>query len=122
MTTWGAVFVGGGAGSLLRYAIGVALQRLDRSMAFPFATLLTNMLATALLAWLVLRCGPYLAGREPWRALLVTGFCGGFSTLSTFSMENHQLLRDGQPVLAILNVILSVGGGILLFHLIARST
>ena len=53
--------------------------------------------------------------------MLAVGFCGGFSTLSTFSYENFRLLRDGSFVFATLNILVSVVAGILLFHLFARS-
>ncbi|MEZ4740647.1 MAG: CrcB family protein [Flavobacteriales bacterium] len=79
------------------------------------------MLATALLAWLMVRWQLHLPGKEQWQALLAIGFCGGFSTFSTFSMENHQLLRDGFIGFAVIDILISVVVGILLFHLFARS-
>ena len=88
---------------------------------FPWATLSANLLATALLAWLVLRFEVHGPGKEHWRTLLAIGFCGGFSTMSTFNAENYQLLRDGFFGYAALNILVSVGAGILLFHLFARS-
>lgn len=121
MNLWLAVFLGGGAGSILRFAISQFFQRFEVKGAFPWATLSANLLATALLAWLIFRFEIHLPGKEQWRALLVIGFCGGFSTLSTFSYENFQLLRDGLFGYAALNILVSVGAGILLFHLFARS-
>lgn len=121
MNTWLAIFIGGGAGSLLRYAISRGTLVLLGIAAFPVATLITNLLATALLAWLMVRWQLHLPGKEQWQALLAIGFCGGFSTFSTFSMENHQLLRDGFIGFAVINILISVVVGILLFHLFARS-
>ena len=121
MNLWLAVFLGGGAGSMVRYAISSLFQRIEVNGAFPWATLSANILATAFLAWLVLRFEVYAPGREHGRALLAIGFCGGFSTLSTFSYENFQLLRDGLVGYAVLNILISVGAGILLFYLFARS-
>lgn len=120
MNLWLAVFVGGGLGSVARFALSRLLQRWDLGL-FPWATLVANLAATALLAWLVMRWQVNLPGREQWRALLAVGFCGGFSTLSTFSYENYVLLRDGLTGMALLNISISVGAGILLFHLFARS-
>ena len=121
MNPWLAVFLGGGAGSVLRFAISQLFQRVELKGHFPWATLTTNLLATAFLAWLVLRFEVHLPGKEQWRALLAIGFCGGFSTLSTFSFENYQLLRDGMTGFAVLNVLVSVGAGIALFYLFSRS-
>ncbi|HNR56161.1 MAG TPA: CrcB family protein [Flavobacteriales bacterium] len=121
MMGWLAVFLGGGAGSVLRYAISLGLFRVMPRTWFPWATLSANLLATALLAWLVLRFEVHAAGKEHWRTLLAIGFCGGFSTMSTFNAENYQLLRDGFVGYAAVNIIVSVGAGILLFHLFARS-
>ena len=122
MNSWVAVFVGGGAGSVLRFAISNLLMRSGLRSGFPWATLASNLLATAILAWLVMRFGVNEPGRETWRALLVIGLCGGFSTLSTFSWENFQLIREGLPLHAAANIVVSVGAGILFFHLFARSS
>ncbi|HRH39404.1 MAG TPA: CrcB family protein [Flavobacteriales bacterium] len=121
MNTWVAVFLGGGAGSIVRFGISKAVIAMQLKSAFPFATLISNLLASVLLAWLVLRFGVLQPGREHWQALLAIGFCGGFSTLSTFSMENYTMLRDGMIGMALLNIVVSVALGILVFQLFARS-
>ncbi len=117
MNIWLAVFLGGGAGSMVRFAISRGFVALQLKGVFPWATLTSNVLATALLAWLILRMDVQQPGREQWQALLAIGFCGGFSTLSTFSYENFQLLRDGLFWFAIANMLISVSLGILVFHL-----
>ncbi len=121
MNAWLAVFIGGGTGSVVRFAISHLFARLALKSAFPWATLSANLLATALLAWLVMRYQLHLPGKETERALLAIGFCGGFSTLSTFSLENFQLLRDGLYGYAVLNIAISVVAGILFFYLFART-
>ncbi|MBK8500598.1 MAG: CrcB family protein [Flavobacteriales bacterium] len=121
MNPWIAVFLGGGAGSVVRFAISRGILSIATQTIFPWATLLSNMLATALLGWLVLRFGTAQLGREGWHVLLAIGFCGGFSTFSAFSWENYQLLRDGMIGLALANIVVSAGLGILVFYLLART-
>lgn len=99
-----AVFVGGGLGSLFRYAVSVGLQQLSLT-SLPIATLSSNLLSTSILGLLIFRTE--LNDQNFWFYFLAIGFCGGFSTFSTFSMETFQLLKNGQFIWAILNVILS---------------
>jgi CrcB protein len=122
MNPWLAVFLGGGAGSVVRFAISRGALLLIGKGVFPWATLASNLLATAFLAWLVMRTPILQPGRETWQALLVIGFCGGFSTLSTFSMENYALIRDGHFMIAVLNILISVTMGILAFYSFARTS
>ena len=113
---WILVFLGGGMGSMLRYFIS---QQLLHSKHFPWATLMSNVLATALLALLVV----YLkSGDKPsWLLPLIgVGFCGGFSTFSTFSAENVQLFEQGQWALLTVNILLSVGAGFGVFLMVSR--
>jgi fluoride exporter len=113
---WILVFIGGGMGSMLRYLIA---QQLVQSKHFPWATLVSNLLATALLALLVI----YLkSGDKPaWLLpLFGLGFCGGFSTFSTFSAENVQLFEQGQWGFLALNILLSVSAGFGVFLMVGK--
>jgi CrcB protein len=49
-----------------------------------------------------------------WKLILTAGFCGGFTTFSAFSMENIQMMRDGQTLMAILYIFSSLLFGLLL--------
>jgi CrcB protein len=90
-----AVALGGAAGSVLRYWMGLAL--LGASRALPVNTLLINV-AGAFLLGVILAAVP--ATQTPTRLLLATGFCGGFTTFSTFSAEVVALAERGQSARA----------------------
>ncbi len=101
------VFLGGGLGSLARFGIARALQHWH--LHFPLATLLANIISCLLLGYLM---GLVARGQlsDPAKWLLMTGFCGGFSTFSTFSGESYALLQSGHYGLAVLNL----GGSLIL--------
>lgn len=113
---WILVFLGGGVGSILRYFIS---QQLVLSKHFPWGTLVSNVLATAILALLMV----YLkTGDRPTWVLPVIGigFCGGFSTFSTFSAENVQLFEQGMWGLLLLNISISISAGFGVFLMVSR--
>jgi CrcB protein len=97
------IALGGAAGSLLRYSASGLAQR-ALGPAFPFGTVLVNMLGCLLfgLVWAVLE--PRLGGAAGARMLLLTGFMGAFTTYSTYMFETVQLARGGQLLLAAANV------------------
>ncbi len=85
------VFIGGGLGASTRFAISLLLKE----STFPWATLVSNVLASfilGLLTYFVLRD----ANSDSLRLFAIVGFCGGFSTFSSFSYDNIQLLKSGQ--------------------------
>jgi CrcB protein len=106
---------------LLRYGITRLLLALDLRGAFPWATFASNLLATAILAWVVLRMQPHFQQRPALSALITVGVCGGFSTFSTFSYENFLLFREGFPGLAVANVLVNVVACLAIFFVIART-
>ncbi|HEY4735011.1 MAG: fluoride efflux transporter CrcB [Gemmatimonadaceae bacterium] len=101
------IALGGAAGSLLRYSLGGAVQRLSAS-GFPIGTLVVNVCGCFIIGILIrhfmnMQLSPEL------RALLVVGFCGGFTTFSTFSAETIGLAEGGEYARAASYVILSLG-------------
>jgi CrcB protein len=100
------VFLGGGFGSAIRYGIARLLN--PYVLTFPYATLVSNVMACFLLGLVVgLADSKQLIGSNA-RLFWTVGFCGGFSTFSTFSQETLNLLNAPQQLLSILYVILSV--------------
>lgn len=100
---WLAVFVGGGLGSLTRYVISRLMQQ--KGWDFPIATLLANILSCIVLGMLL---GALTKISPLQRTLWIVGFCGGFSTFSTFTAETYQLLQDGSYYYAAGNILISI--------------
>lgn len=99
------VFIGGGLGSIFRY--GIAHLLAAQNYTFPLATLLANIVSCVILGALI---GLNIKGglAPTYKFLLMTGFCGGFSTFSTFSGETLLLLQSGDIAAAFLNIAGSV--------------
>lgn len=100
-------FFGGG----LRYAVSQVV-RLPWCEAFPAATMTVNILGSFIIGFV------YALGMPAWlspttRLLLTTGFCGGFTTFSTFMNENLTLLKSGHYTLFCLYTLLSIAAGLL---------
>ncbi|WP_436853068.1 fluoride efflux transporter CrcB [Bacillus altitudinis] len=107
MKTYFAVFIGGLIGTLCRYELSQTVI----SQTFPYATMIENISGSLLLGFAT---GYFLfqKGKKYLAALIGTGFCGGFTTMSTFSKETVLLLQTGQFNLSMMYILLSVIAGV----------
>ena len=98
------VALGGALGSAGRVWITAVLP----AERFAWGTLTVNVLGSLLIGWLMARLGGPAGEHARLHALLVAGFCGGFTTFSSFSWRIFDQFQRGQPVAALANVLLSV--------------
>ncbi|HET7601190.1 MAG TPA: fluoride efflux transporter CrcB [Gemmatimonadales bacterium] len=107
MTVW-YIALGGAVGSVARFMLGQLVQR-GAGVTFPLGTLLINISGSFLLGFILRYSLATPAISPEVRALLTTGFCGGYTTFSTFSYETVALLEDGELGRAAIYIGLSVG-------------
>jgi CrcB protein len=101
-----SIFIGGGLGSLARYGLSLLFPYRE---GFPWATFCANLAAAFILGIVLGWISKMDAGSSnQLKWFLATGFCGGFSTFSTFSAETLQLIKNQQWVLAAIYVLTSV--------------
>lgn len=94
-----AVSVGGGSGALLRWWLGMTLNQYFP--AIPPGTLAANLIGGYVVGAAMAFFGTYTALAPEWRLLVITGFCGGLTTFSTFSGEVVTLMQQGRLLLAL---------------------
>jgi len=115
------VFLGGGAGSLIRYFFGLWFTHM-KYFAFPWATLLANVVSCVVFAGAIFLLGEKgaLSSSGMARPLLLTGFCGGLSTFSTFSFETFELVKRGDFYMAGINILVNTILCFAIFFMFAR--
>ena len=107
-----AVGLGGAAGSIVRYMLSVWLLGVHTLLGFPAGTFTVNAAGSLLIGILLETTNSAAAG---W--LLIAGFCGGFTTFSTFMNENFQLIKNDNFFYLSLYVTLSLFLGFVMLYL-----
>ena len=102
-----AIAAGGALGAVFRFWLSTATYTI-LGRGFPYGTLLVNILGSFLMGMATVLLIERLAVSAEWRAAILIGLLGAFTTFSTFSMETYNLVIDGAVFKAVLNVLASV--------------
>ena len=105
-----AIAVGSALGALLRWQLGDKLNSLFPTI--PPGTLAANLIGAYVVGLCVAFFATYAAISPEWRLLLITGFCGGLTTFSTFSVEVTSLLQQGRVAWALGAISIHVVGSL----------
>ena len=103
------VGLGGGIGAILRFLIAVTWK----NISFPYSTLFINIIGSLIIGIVFAYSIRPGALPEQLKLFLATGICGGFTTFSSFSLENMQLLRSGNYAAAVMYMLISVTASLL---------
>jgi fluoride exporter len=106
-----AICVGASLGALLRWWLGLVLNGLFPTI--PPGTLAANLVGGYLVGLAIAFFATYTAIAPEWRLLVITGFCGGLTTFSTFSAELVVLLQQGRAAWALAGAAVHVAGAVL---------
>ena len=102
-----AIAGGGAIGALLRFWMSTGIHNL-LGRGFPYGTLAVNVVGSLLMGFLYVMLIDKLPLGPAWRAALLVGLLGAFTTFSTFSIETLNLMEEGELIKAFLNIMLSV--------------
>lgn len=107
MTKWIGLAAGGILGTFARYFLAGIVYRVWGA-SFPYGTLAVNLTGCCLIGFLVVLSEEKFMIGPAARIFLMIGFCGAYTTFSTFMLETANLMKDGENLRAFINVFLSI--------------
>ncbi|MCB1968438.1 fluoride efflux transporter CrcB [Accumulibacter sp.] len=107
-----AISIGAALGAVLRWQLGIRLNSLFPTV--PPGTLAANLVGAYLIGLAIAFFSSFSALSPEWRLLIITGFCGGLTTFSTFSAELALLLQQGRLSWAFGAAVAHVAGSVLM--------
>jgi fluoride exporter len=106
------ICVGASCGALLRWWFGTRLNAIFP--AVPLGTLTANLVGAYVIGMAIAIIPASSAAAPEWRLFIMTGFCGGLTTFSTFSAEVTTLLKEGQALWSCAEIMAHLGGSLLM--------
>jgi len=116
MIKWIYLGAGGLGGTFLRYIMAKNINQWTGGQ-FPHGTLAVNLLGCFLVGVFAVLSERKMLLDDNTRLFLMVGFCGGFTTFSTFILETSNLITNGETLRALINVLVSVLVGFCVFRL-----
>lgn len=107
-----AISIGASCGALLRWGFGMRLNAVFPTI--PMGTLASNLVGGYVIGVAIAFFASFSAVAPEWRLFVMTGFCGGLTTFSTFSAELATLLQQGRGLWTVAAIMAHVGGSVLM--------